>query len=70
MITVGDKVRFDPFQHIAGQDINCLRGDVCGEVVEVNYKHKWFSVEYGYPKLRTSFKFTDIGQDVKVVGSI
>lgn len=70
MIVVGDKVRFDPFQHDRGQDIGYYRGNVPGEVVEVNYKHKWFSVEYGCPAMRTSFKFCDIGDEVKVVGSI
>lgn len=68
MIVVGDKVRFDPFQHMRGQDIGFYRGNVPGEVVEVNYKHKWFSVEYGCPALRTSFQFVDIGKDVKVIG--
>ena len=70
MIVVGDKVRFDPFKDMRGQDIGFYRGNVPGEVVEVNYKNKWFSVEYGCPALRTSFNFVDIGKDVKVVGSI
>lgn len=70
MIVVGNKVRFDPFQYIGGDVALYYRGDVFGKVVEVNYKHKWFSVEYGCPKMRTSFKFTDIGEDVKVVGSV
>lgn len=70
MIVVGDRVRFDPFQHDKGQDIGFYRGNVPGEVVEVNYKNKWFSVEYGCPAMRTSFKFADIGKDVIVVGSI
>ena len=70
MIVVGDKVRFDPFQHIQGQDIGYYRRNVPGEVVEVNYNHKWFSVEYGCPAMRTSFKFCDIGKDVIVVGCI
>ena len=68
MIVVGDKVRFDPFQHMRGQDIGFYRGTVLGEVVEVNYQHKWFSVEYGCPALRTNFSFFDIGKDVKVIG--
>lgn len=70
MIVVGDRVRFDPFQHMQSHYDGCYRGTVPGEVVEVNYKHKWFSVEYGCPVMRTSFKFVDIGKDVKVVGSI
>ena len=67
MIVVGDRVRFDPFKEDKGQGIGSYRGNVPGEVVEVNYKHKWFSVEYGCPVMRTSFKFADIGKDVKVV---
>ena len=67
MIVVGDRVRFDPFAHMQSHNDGCYRGNVPGEVVEVNYKHKWFSVEYGCPAMRTSFKFADIGKDVKVV---
>ena len=67
MIVVGDRVRFDPFQYCKGPDIGFSRKNVPGEVVEVNYKHKWFLVEYGCPAMRTSFKFCDIGKDVKVV---
>lgn len=68
MIVVGEKVRFDPFEYIKGQDISFYRQTIVGEVVEVNYKHKWFSVEYGCPAMRTSFKFCDIGSVVKVCG--
>lgn len=68
MVVVGAKVVFDPFQHIQEQPDGYCRGKVTGEVVEVNYKHKWFSVEYGCPALRTSFKFSDIGTEVRVYG--
>lgn len=68
MIVVGDKVRFDPFYHDRTMDVGNLRHSAFGEVVEVNYKNKWFSVEYGCPAMRTSFNFVDIGKDVKVVG--
>ena len=68
MVVVGAKVVFDPFEHIRGQDIGFYRNKVTGEVVEVNYAHKWFSVEYGCPALRTSFNFCDIGTEVKVYG--
>ena len=68
MIAVGDKVRFDPFRHDRVTDIGCLRKNVIGEVVEVNYAHKWFSVEYGCPAMRTSFNFCDIGNEVNTVG--
>ena len=68
MIVVGEKVRFDPFEHIKGRDIGTFRTAVVGEVVDVNYAHKWFSVEYGCPAMRTSFKFCDLGSVVKRIG--
>lgn len=69
MIKVGQKVRFDPFKEITGFASKDNRGCiVTGTVVMVNYPHKWFSVEYGNPKARTSFKFCDIGKDVNVCG--
>jgi hypothetical protein len=68
MVEVGQKVRFDPFQFTKGFDISFSRYEVTGRIVEVNEGHKWFSVEYGDPKMRTSFKFCDIGQAVKIVG--
>lgn len=68
MIIIGDKVTFDPFQYIGGEGSLSLRGNVVGEVVDVNYGHKWFSVEYGDPKMRTSFNFADVGKDVTVIG--
>ena len=69
MIVVGDKVKFDPFIEFTGFGSDRHRGEiVTGTVVMVNYEHKWFSVEYGNPKLRTSFNFVDIGKEVKVCG--
>ena len=68
MICVGEKVRFDAFEHDRCSDIGFYRNYVIGEVVEVNYKHKWFSVEYGNPKQRTSFKFCEVGKSVNIVG--
>lgn len=68
MIRVGQKVRFDPFGVIKCSNIGFYRGTVIGEVVEVNYAHKWFSVAYGNPKMRTSYKFCEIGSVVKVCG--
>lgn len=69
MIVVGDKVRFDPFAEMKGFGAEGNRGNfVTGTVVMVNYEHKWFSVEYGDPKMRTSFKFCDIGELVTVCG--
>ena len=71
MITVGEKVQFDPFEVIKGFDIGTIKGKtVTGTVVMVNYANKWFSVEYecGGEKQRTSFKFCQIGKDVFICG--
>ena len=67
-VTIGSKVRFDPFEMVYGYGVDELRHDVTGTVVEINKGHKWFSVEYGEPKQRISFKFCDIGERVKFVG--
>lgn len=67
-ITVGQKVRFDPFDTTVGFGIEACREEVTGIVVEVYYEHKWFSVVYGDPKQRISFKFCDIGERVILVG--
>ena len=67
-IRVGQKVRFDPFEEVKGYDTGYLRKTVTGTVVMVNEPHQWFSVEYGNPKMLTSFKFCDIGSVVKVCG--
>ena len=69
MIKVGQKVEFDPMGAIDGNGAEDYKGDVViGKVVMVNYKHRWFSVECGEPKARTSFNFADIGQEVKILG--
>lgn len=65
MIKVGQKVRFDPSRFWIGYAVEDCRGDVTGTVVMVNHEHRWFSVQYG--KLRTSFMFSQIGQEVKVL---
>lgn len=69
MVVIDDKVQFDPFKEITGFASEYNRGKlVTGTVVMVNYEHKWFSVEYGCPTMRTSFKFSQIGKDVFVCG--
>lgn len=68
MVVVDQKAVFDPFAHVQSHTDGEYRGLVTGKVVEVNYAHKWFSVEYGCPALRTSFKFSDIGKEVRVYG--
>lgn len=67
-VTVGQKVRFDPFEDIVGFGIEACSCEVEGTVVEVHPEHHWFSVVYGDPKQRISFKFCDIGERVMLVG--
>ena len=67
-VAIGQKVRFDPFGDITGFGIKDNKGEVVGTVVAIHRNHKWFGVEYGDPKLRTSFKFCDIGKSVIPVG--
>lgn len=67
-IKIGQKVQFDPFFSVTGFASDDFRGDyVTGEVIYVNEPHHWFSVEYGDPKARTSFKFCDIGGAVELL---
>ena len=71
MITIGEKVRFDPLEEIRFFGSRDQRwGFVEGTVVMVNEPHEWFSVEYecGGVKQRSSFKFSQIGMDVMVCG--
>ena len=67
-VRIGQKVRFDPFETAVGFGIDACRVEVEGTVVEIYPEHKWFSVEYGDPKQRISFKFCDIGERVMLVG--
>lgn len=69
MIAVGQKVKVDPLRDITMFGQKDRRG--CnkdendyfnGVVTYVNAPHRWFLVEYGDKlKLRTGFKFDDIG---------
>ena len=68
MIQLGQKVRFDPFEELSSFGSEDHKGNyVTGTVVYVNEPHGWFSVEFGKPKARTSFKFCDIGKEVKIL---
>lgn len=67
-IAPGRKVRFDPFETVFGYGVGEIRGLVTGTIVNVYPKHQWFSVVYGEPKQRISFKFSDIGKSVMFVG--
>ena len=53
---------FDPFLDDKGKELTTTER---GVIDYVNLKHSWFSVKYG--KLRTSFKFSEIGTKVKVL---
>ena len=66
MIRVGQKVRFDAF-YAMKQSIEMVTAYTVGTVVYINERHKWFSVQYGENQ-RTSFKFSEIGQVVKIIG--
>lgn len=74
MIEVGQKVQFDPVRGHKGfvpkKEKNAKPKMVIGTVVYVNKPHKWFTAEYtaGGTKLRTAFKFWDIGKEVTVCG--
>ena len=67
-VEVGQKVRFDPFEGAFGYGIESCRGKVTGTIADVYPEHKWFSVVFGVPKQRMSFKFCDIGERVKIIG--
>jgi hypothetical protein len=61
------KARFDPFGYLTSFGATDVRGKkVTGTVVYVNNAHKWFLVEYG--DVRTSFKFSEVGQAVTICG--
>ena len=71
MVEVGQKVRFDPFKEVTGFASIDNRGKiVTGTVVFVNHSNRWFLVEYesGGNKLRTSFMFSQLGEDVTICG--
>ena len=64
MVHAGQRVKFDPFNADRFHGISEMRRVEIGTVSEVHTEHKWFSVEYGNPKMRTSFNFADIGTTV------
>lgn len=63
MISVGQKVRFDPLAAIRTQKETAEY--ITGTVALVSEPHKWFSVQYGGNK-RASFKFYEVGQVVHI----
>lgn len=67
MIEVGQKVRLEPLKELTGFATKMNRKEAqIGTVIYVNRRHRWFLVEYLDRKLRTSFKFSQIGQDVEL----
>lgn len=62
MVRVGQKVRFDALEPCRSS-VERVIADTVGTVVYINDRHKWFSVQHGNNQ-RTSFKFSEIGQNV------
>ena len=69
MIKLRQKVRFDPFKGIRSYGVSVGEVEVEGTVVYINFAHRWFEVEYPTAdgKVKTSFKFDDIGDLVTIV---
>ena len=67
-VSIGQRVRFNPFGITMGLGVDELRYEFEGTVVEIYSEHQWFSVLYGEPKQRISFKFCDIGERVILLG--
>lgn len=65
---IGQKCRFDPFETACCGGAQEVRCKVTGTVAAIYESHGWFSVEYGDPKQRTSFKFCDVGERVSLIG--
>lgn len=65
MIKVGQMVKYDPFQSMSYLGVGEIRKIVTGRVVYVNRKRGWFTVEN--EGIRTTFRFDDIGKDVRIV---
>lgn len=65
MVAVGQMVKYDPFQSMSYLGVGEIRQIVTGKVVYVNHKRGWFVAEH--EGMRTTFRFTDIGKDVRIV---
>lgn len=64
MVRLGQKVEFDALFCVK-TSIERVEAPTVGTVVYINKRHNWFSVQYGENQ-RTSFKFTEIGQNVTI----
>ena len=73
MVVIDQQVEFDAFGYVSG-GLEKQTLIVTGTVYQVNYAHQVFHVVYdiGGAEQRTSFKFCDIGNRVRVIenGSI
>lgn len=67
MISVGQRVRFNPFAGIKFYGVHAVSKKVIGTVIMVNDEHRWFLVEYGRDKMRVSFNFCDVGNLVTII---
>lgn len=67
-IAAGRKVQFYPFESDKGFFAGSVCGEVIGTIKKVYPEHQWFSVAWGDPEQRTSFKFSDVGERVNFVG--
>ena len=73
MIDIGQKMTFCPCYLYSDKDTKKERRCkmVTGKVIYVNRKHKQFTVKYslgGGVKMKETFKFSQIGQDIHIVG--
>lgn len=67
MIEVGQKVTCKPYLGLKAFEASAQDEEHEGVVTYVNKMNRWFQVEYHKTRLRTSFKFDEIGRTVKLV---
>ena len=73
MIDIGQKMRFVPYWYKGENDSpdKTREKQVIGKVIYVDRAHKKFTVKYtvcGGLKMKETFKFSQIGQDIHIVG--
>lgn len=72
MIKIGMRVSFVPsFTPFVDWSLKkCTNEYVTGRIYYINWKNKHFGVEFdcGYSKQRESFKFFQIGEEVRLLG--
>lgn len=75
MIDIGQKMRFVPYWNIGGIDTpeEIQQKTITGKVIYVDRDHKKFTVKYsvcGGNEQKETFKFSQIGQDIHIVGGV